>query len=64
MGDPYDPWTNRAEERLAALGVLQLYPGLKGKLYTRRHQVEQEFEAHEQSLKEFHATTDPRWRLP
>lgn len=64
MGDPYDPWTNRAEERLAALGVLQLYPGLKGTLYTRRRLVEQEFEAHEQSLKEYHATTDPRWRLP
>ena len=64
MGEPSDPWTNRAEERLAALGVLQQYPGLKGQLYTRRHRVEQEFEAHEQSLKEYHAITDPRWRLP
>ena len=64
LGDPYDPWTHRAEERLAALGVLQQYPGLKGKLYTRRHEVEQELEAHEQSLKEYHAVTDPRWRLP
>ena len=64
MGDSSDPWTNRAEERLAALGVLQQYPGLKGTLYTRRHQVEQELEAHDQSLKEYRATTDPRWRLP
>ena len=63
-GDPYDPGTARAEERLAALGVLELYPGLKGKLYTRRHLVEKEFEAHDQSMKEYHAVTEPRWRLP
>ena len=41
LGDPYDPWTARAEERLVGLGVLKTYPGLKGRLYTRRRLVDQ-----------------------
>lgn len=57
LGDPYDPWTARAEERLVALGVLQTYPGLKGKIYTRRKLVDAELQSHDQSLEEFHATT-------
>jgi tetratricopeptide (TPR) repeat protein len=58
VGDPSDPWTARAEERLVALGVLTSYPGLKGRIFTRRRVVEQELDAHEQSLEEFHAVTD------
>ncbi|MBI4323357.1 MAG: tetratricopeptide repeat protein [Candidatus Omnitrophica bacterium] len=63
LGDPEEAWTARAEERLAALGVLESYPGLKGKIYTRRHVVQQELKAHEQSVKEFQATTElfGRW---
>ncbi len=57
LGDPYDPWTARAEERLVALGMLKHYPGLKGELYTRRRVVSQEFQAQEKSLEEFHAVT-------
>lgn len=57
LGDPYDPWTARAEERLVALGMLKNYPGLKGTLYTRRRVVSQEFQTQEKSLEEFHAVT-------
>lgn len=57
LGDPYDPWTARAEERLVALGALQTYPGLKGKVFTRRRLFDEEFTAQEQSLKEFHDIT-------
>jgi len=58
LGDPSDPWTARSEERLVALGVLKSYPGLKGKIFTRRRIVEQEFDSHEQSMEEFHAVTE------
>ena len=61
LGDPHDPWTVRAEERLIALGVLKTHPGLKGKLFTRRRVVEQELAAHEQSIDDFHAVSE-RWR--
>ncbi len=61
LGDPHDPWTVRAEERLIALGVLKTHPGFKGKLFTRRRVVEQELEAHEQSIEDFHAVSE-RWR--
>ncbi len=57
LGDGADPWTIRAEERLHALGVLELYPGLKGKLYTRRKVVSEAFDAFEQSRSDFHAIT-------
>ena len=60
LGDPYDPWTSRAEERLIALGVLKTHPGLKGKLYSRRHVVEGELQANAQSIDEFHAETKKR----
>jgi tetratricopeptide (TPR) repeat protein len=61
LGDSSDAWTARAEERLAALGVLHAYPGLKGKIFTRRRVVEQELGSHEQSLEEFHAVTERRF---
>jgi tetratricopeptide (TPR) repeat protein len=64
LGDPYDPWTARAEERLIALGVLKTHPGMKGTLYTRRRLVEQELQAHDQSLAEFHAVTEEREDWP
>ena len=60
LGDPYDPWTARAEERLVALGALKSYPGMKGKLYSRRRVSSQELQAHSQSLEEFHAVTEER----
>ena len=64
LGDPYDPWTARAEERLVALGVLKTYPGMKGKIYTRRRLVDQELQAHDQSLEEFHAVTEDHGKWP
>ena len=64
LGDSYDPWTARAEERLVALGVLQTYPGLKGRIYTRRKLVDAELQSHEQSLEEFHATTEQHDHWP
>lgn len=64
LGEPSDPWTARAEERLVALGAIDSYPGLKGKIYSRRHAIEQEFEAHEQSREEFHTVTEQNKRWP
>lgn len=64
LGDPYDPWTARAEERLVALGVLKDYPGLKGRMYTRRRVVGQELQSHAQSLEEFHAVTEEQGLWP
>ena len=60
LGDPYDPWTARAEERLIALGALRDDPGLKGKIFTRRRIVEQEFQTYDQDLEEFRAVTKER----
>jgi tetratricopeptide (TPR) repeat protein len=57
FGDSADPWTARAEERLVALGVFKQYPGLKGKVYTRRHVLGEEFKAYDQSLEDFDAVT-------
>ena len=64
LGDPYDPWTARAEERLVALGVLKTYPGLKGRIYSRRRLIDQELQAHAQSLEEFHAVTEEHDHWP
>lgn len=64
LGDPYDPWTHRAEERLLALGVLKTHPGLKGKLFTKRKVVEGEMRAHAQSLEEFHSITEATGTWP
>ena len=64
LGDPYNPWTARAEERLVALGVLKTYPGMKGKLYTRQRVIGQELQAHAQSLEEFHALTEEHGDWP
>lgn len=64
LGDPHDPWTARAEERLVALDVLKTYPGMKGKIYHRRRLVEQELDAQDKSLEEFHDITDQRGNWP
>ena len=64
LGDPYDPWTARAEERLVALGTLKTYPGMKGKIYTRRRLLDQEFDAHAQTLEEFHSVTEQHGDWP
>ena len=57
LGEANDPWTAHAEERLVALGVLKSYPGLKGKVFTRRRVVEKELNAHQQSKDEFREVT-------
>lgn len=64
LGDASDPWTARAEERLAALGVLNSYPGIKGKIYTRRHLVDQELKDHAQSLEEYRTATEEHGDWP
>ena len=64
LGDPYDPWTARAEERLVALGVLKTYPGLKGKIYSRRRMTGQEFEAQARTREEFRAVTEEHGDWP
>ena len=64
LGDPYDPWTSRAEERLVALGVLKTHPGLKGKIFSRRRIISQEFDTQEKSLQEFHAVTEEHGDWP
>ena len=58
LGDPSDPWTGRAEERLRALGVLKKSWRLGGKFVSHRRIFGQEFKAHEQSLEDFHAVTE------
>ena len=57
LGESTDPWTARAEERLVALGVFKDYPGMKGKVYTRKHVWEEEFKAQDQSLNDFRDVT-------
>lgn len=64
LGDPHDPWTARAEERLVALDVLKTYPGMKGKIYHRRRVVDEELNAQDQALEEFHAVTEGRGHWP
>jgi tetratricopeptide (TPR) repeat protein len=64
LGDPYDPWTNRAEERLLALGILKTHPGVKGKLFSRRKLMHDEMKKHAQSLEEFHAVTTEHGNWP
>ena len=53
-----DPWTARAEERLVALDVLKSYPGLKGKIFTRRRVIGQALDANIQSIQDFQAVTE------
>ena len=64
LGEPTDPWTARAEERLVALGVFEHYPGLKGQVYTRRRLVSDELRAHTTSREEFRAVTEERGDWP
>ena len=58
LGDANDPWTSRAEERLVALGVLKDFPGVKGRRYTRKHTIDQEFREHDKTMEEFQSVTD------
>jgi tetratricopeptide (TPR) repeat protein len=64
LGDPYDPWTARAEERLVALGVLKTYPGLKGALFSRRRVAADALQAHQRSLEEYRALTGEHGEWP
>ena len=64
LGDPYDEWTVRAEERLTALGMLTTYPGLKGSLYTRSRIVSDELRSHAKTLEEYHSITEEHGDWP
>ena len=57
LGEPSDPWTARAKERLIALGVQPQPEENAGGMTTRQRVVENELQAHAQSLEEFHAVT-------
>lgn len=56
LGEPKDPWTQRAEARLLALGTLTGEP--LHEIKTARHIVSRELQAHAKSLEDFHAVTD------
>lgn len=64
LGEAEDPWTAKAEERLLALGVLKDSPEMKGQRSSRRRAIEQELQAHEQSLEEFRAITQEHGHQP
>ena len=64
LGDSYDPWTARAEERLIALGVLKTQPGMKGQIFSKRRLLEGAFQANDHSLKEFRAVTEQEGDWP
>lgn len=56
LGEPSDPWTARAKERLVALGVLS--PSAGGMGASSRSIAEDELQSHAQSLQEFHTVTE------
>ena len=64
LGDPSDPWTDRAQQRLVALGALKAVPGLKGAGATRRRLIREELQAHAQSVEEFRAVTEEHGDWP
>ena len=64
LGDPYDPWTARAEERLIGLGALKSHPGVKGTLYSRRRVLSEELQEQAKSVEEFHAVTEQHGGWP
>ena len=57
LGDPDDIWTIRAEDRLAALGVIDPSARIKGARFARRRVVEHTFEENAKSIEEFHAVS-------
>ena len=58
LGEPFDSWTVRAEDRLVALGVLQAHAGMPGRVYSRRRVLQSAFEANAKTVEEFHAVTE------
>ena len=56
LGQWNDPWTERAGERLVALGVLN-QQGMKAAPYTSRHVLDREFEDNAKTLETFRAAT-------
>jgi len=60
-GDPSDPWTNRAKERLVAFGALDASAGLGGGF---RRAAADEVQAHTKSIEEFHAVTEEHGDWP
>lgn len=64
LGDPGDPWTMRAEERLVSLGVLRGYTGAGGQRYSRRRVIEGALQAYDKSVEEFRAVSEQRGEWP
>ena len=62
LGEPGDPWTDKAEERLVALGALRARAGASGA--DRVRLTDDEFRAHAQSLKEFRSLTETHGDWP
>jgi hypothetical protein len=62
LGEPGDPWTDKAEERLVALGALRARAGANGA--DRARMTDDEFRAHAQSLKEFRSLTETHGNWP
>src|SRR3989338_3245496 len=60
-GDPLDPWTNRAKERLASFGVPTASAGLGDGF---RRAAADEVQAHAKSIEEFHAVTEEHGDWP
>lgn len=58
LGEPYDSWTTRAEDRLVALGVLQGHVGMQNQMYSKRRVFKAAFEANAKMIEEFHAVTE------
>ena len=63
LGLPDDPWTLRAEARLAALGVVNL-ASVSGKRNPSMQRIQEAFHAHAQSLEEFRDLTEQHGRWP
>lgn len=64
LGEPSDPGTIRAEERLLALGVSSSHPGLLGRSFSRERLAGREFQAQAQSLEEFRSLTETHGDWP
>ena len=62
LGEPGDPWTDQAEERLVALGALRARAGVNGA--DRARMTDDEFRAHAQSIKEFRSLTETHGNWP
>lgn len=64
LGEPGNPWTIRAEERLVSFGVLRAYPGIGSPRYAWRPIIEEQIERYEKTIVEFRALSEEHsvWR--